>query len=184
MGILLAFAPFIIFALGVRLFGPIEGLVAGAVSSAVLLVRDWLSATRSPKLLEIGTFVLFAGITLYVLLGGAFSSIVGVRLCVDTGLLALVLLSMAIGQPFTMQYAREQVPREMWGSAEFRRINYVITAVWAAAFTVLVGADLILVYAPQLPPRVGIIATILALVGAVKFTGWYPAHGDPKPPPK
>jgi len=33
---------------------------------------------------------------------------------------------------------------------------------------------LFLIHAPELPPRVGIIATILALVGAVKFAGWYP----------
>jgi hypothetical protein len=27
-----------------------------------------------------------------------------------------------------------------------------------------------------LPPRVGVVVIILALVGAVKFTGWYPAR--------
>lgn len=83
---------------------------------------------------------------------------------------------MAIGRPFTLQYAREQVDRELWESTEFKRTNYVITAVWAAAFVVLVLADLILLYVPQLPPRVGIIATILALSDAIKFTGWYPSR--------
>jgi hypothetical protein len=42
------------------------------------------------------------------------------------------------------------------------------------AFVLLVVADLVLLYAPSLPPRIGIIATILALVGAIKFTSWYP----------
>jgi hypothetical protein len=38
----------------------------------------------------------------------------------------------------------------------------------------MVAADLLLVYAPDVPPRVAIIATVLALVGAFKFSTWYP----------
>jgi len=37
---------------------------------------------------------------------------------------------MAVGQPFTMQYAREQVKPEFCGSPTFRHVNYVITGVW------------------------------------------------------
>lgn len=40
----------------------------------------------------------------------------------------------------------------------------------------MVAAELTLLFAPGLPPRAGIIVIILALVGAVKFTGWYPEH--------
>ena len=66
------------------------------------------------------------------------------------------------------------MPPEFWNSPQFARTNYVITAVWTLAFTVLVIADLILLYVPAVPPRIGIIATIVALIAAVKFTGWYP----------
>ncbi|MGC1411777.1 MAG: hypothetical protein WA864_22855 [Acetobacteraceae bacterium] len=75
-----------------------------------------------------------------------------------------------------MQYAREQVAPEFWSSPEFARTNYVITAMWALAFFVMVIAELALLYIPSLPQRVGIIVIALALVGAVKFTGWYPEH--------
>jgi hypothetical protein len=37
-------------------------------------------------------------------------------------------------------------------------------------------AVLALLYVPGLPPRVGVIAIVLALVGAIKFTGWYPEY--------
>jgi hypothetical protein len=57
MGILLAFAPFIAFAIVDRLVGPVEGLIVGALVSAGLLIRDritptallrcWRSAQRS-----------------------------------------------------------------------------------------------------------------------------------------
>ncbi len=50
----------------------------------------------------------------------------------------------------------------------------MITAVWALAFAVMVVAELVLLYVPDIPPRAGIVAIVLALVGAVKFTGWYP----------
>jgi hypothetical protein len=101
--------------------------LAGAAVSAVMLLRDWVTPGRTPKLLQIGTTLLFAGLALYSRMGGPQWSIVGVRLRVDTGLLAIVLASMALGRPFTLQYAREQVAPALWNSAVFMRTNYVIT---------------------------------------------------------
>jgi hypothetical protein len=107
-------------------------------------------------------------------LSGANWSVIGVRLCVDAGLLAVVLVSMAARRPFTLQYAREQVAPQLWNRPEIIQTNYVITGVWALAFFVMVLAELALLYVPGLPPRAGVVAVILALVGAVKFTSWYP----------
>ena len=173
LGILLAFAPFLAFALIDRLSGPTEGLIAGAVVSAALLLRDLIQG-RTAKVLEIGTAILFGGLALYALLGRPSWSVVGVRLVVDAGLLLIVLASLVMRRPFTLQYARERVAPELWGEPEFVRTNYVITAVWALAFAVMVAAELVLLYVPDIPPRAGIVAIVLALVGAVKFTGWYP----------
>jgi hypothetical protein len=174
MGILLAFAPFVVFALVDRLAGAMEGLVAGAAVSAALFIRDWATPGRTPKVLEIGTVLLFGGLALYTVIDNPGWSILGVRLCVDAGLLLIVLVSIAIRRPFTLQYARERVAPEFWGNAEFIRTNYSITTVWAGAFLVMVIADLVLLYLPELPPLIGIVATVLALVGAVRFTTWYP----------
>ena len=174
MGILLAFAPFIAFAVLDRIIGPMEALAAGAAVSAALIIRDLIGPGRGLKVLEAGTFVLFTGLTLYTLLSGAPWSVIGVRLCVDAGLLLVVLASMAVGRPFTLQYARDQVAPEFWNRPEFIRTNYVITGAWALAFAVMVLAELALLYVPGMPQRAGMIAIILALVGAVKFTGWYP----------
>ena len=81
--------------------------------------------------------------------------------------------TLALGRPFTLQYAREQVPPDLWDSPAFLHTNYVITAVWALAFAVMVLAELALLYLPAMPPRVGNVAVILARVGALKFTDWY-----------
>jgi hypothetical protein len=173
MGILLAFAPFIAFAVVDRLAGSTEGLVAGAVVSTGLLLRDLIRG-RAAKVLEIGTAILFGGLALYALLSQPAWSVIGVRLVVDAGLLLIVLASMAMRRPFTLQYAREQVAPELWDAPEFVHTNYVITAVWALAFAVMVAAELALLTVPGMPPRIGIAAIVLALIGAVKFTGWYP----------
>ncbi|HYZ64575.1 MAG TPA: hypothetical protein VE650_19150, partial [Acetobacteraceae bacterium] len=162
MGILLAFAPFIVFAVLDRIIGPTEALAAGAAVSAALVLRD-LAARRGLKVLEAGTLVLFAGLALYTWLSGANWSVIGVRLCVDAGLLLIVLASMAAGRPFTLQYARQQVAPQFWDRPEFIRTNYVITAGWALAFAVMVCAELALLYLPGLPPRAGIIAIVVAL---------------------
>ena len=177
MGILLAFAPFIAFAVIDRLIGSTEGVFAGFAVAAALLMRDRLGGSRSPKVLDIGTAVLFGALTLYTLVVHPAWSIFGVRLVVDAGLLLIVLVSMAIRQPFTLQYAREQVPQALWTSPEFVRTNYAITAAWALAFIVLIVVDAVFIYIPDLPQRIGIIVTILALVGAFKFTAWYPDRG-------
>lgn len=174
MGILLAFSPFIAFAVVERLVGPTPGLLAGVAASALLVGRDVVSARGSAKLLEIGTLLLFSALALYSLFAAPNWSILGVRLCVDAGLLLIVIASLAIGRPFTSQYAREQVPAELWSSPEFIRTNTVITSVWAGAFAVLVAADLLMLLRADVPLRVGIVITVLALAGAFKFSAWYP----------
>jgi hypothetical protein len=44
--------------------------------------------------------------------------------------------SLAISHPFTMGIARRSVPQHFWNTPQFRRANNVITAAWAASFTV------------------------------------------------
>lgn len=114
--------------------------------------------------------MLFAGLAVYTSLVGHEWTIPAVRLIVDGGLLAIALFSLAIRLPLTLQYARESAPKEVWSSPEFYAVNQNITAVWAAAFAVLVAADAAMIYLPEIPRRVDIIATVLALVGAYKFT--------------
>ncbi len=174
MTLLLAFAPFIAFVIVERLAGTVPGLLAGTGVSALLILRDFLTPGRSSKILEIGTLILFGGLAGFALAAGANWPIVGVRLRVDVGLLAIVLASLALRQPFTLQYAREQVPREVWDSPQFLRVNTVITAAWAAAFAAMVAADLVMLYVPAVPVRFGIIATVLAIAAAAKFSAWYP----------
>jgi hypothetical protein len=60
MQILLAFALFLVFAVIDRVGGSLPGLVAGAIIALLLLGREWLIQKRSPKILDIGTALLFS----------------------------------------------------------------------------------------------------------------------------
>jgi hypothetical protein len=180
MNMLVAFAPFIAFVVVERFVGISAGLGAGAVVAIALLGRDLATPGRRVKLLEIGTVLLFGGLTIYALTNDVQWSIAEVRLRVDAGLLVIVLASVALRQPFTLQYARETVDRERWDSPQFMHINYVISAAWAVAFGILVLADIVMAYIPALPHSTGVIATVAAIYAAAKFTSWYPEQQGAK----
>ena len=173
MGLLWAFSPFIAFAVLNHFVNPTMALVVAALVSLVLIGRE-IASGRSAKILEIGTCILFAGLAAFSYFSDMNWPVVGVKLAVDAGLIAIVLVSLIMGRPFTLQYAREQVPNELWDSPEFFRINQVITLVWLGAFAVLIFADLILLYVPEAPHRISVLLTIAALYGAFKFTTYYP----------
>ena len=174
MSMLLGFAPFIVFALLDSMLGVVPALGAAAVLSAILLLRDWLTAKRTVKLLEVGTVLLFGGLALYAIGTHTEWSLLDVRLRVDAGLLIVVLVSMTIRQPFTLQYAREQTPPEVWKHPSFMKINNLLTGIWALAFGLMVLADVAMIDLPGVPLWVGLAVTVLSIAGAVWFTLWYP----------
>ncbi|MEV5613614.1 hypothetical protein [Streptomyces sp. NPDC052225] len=89
-------------------------------------------------------------------------------------LAAVAWVSLAARRPFTLGIARMQVEREHWDSPVFRRINTVITMVWAAAFTVE-GAGSVWLH-HSLPDDSGLRTgfTVACIVVPTLFTVRYP----------
>ncbi|MDI2130840.1 hypothetical protein [Yinghuangia seranimata] len=84
--------------------------------------------------------------------------------------------SLAAGKPFTLVIAKRSVPREVWGLPGFHKANVVITAVWAASFTVTAG---ILVALRASDVHSGVVSTAVQVVGfviPVVFTAKYPEY--------
>lgn len=169
MNLLIGFAPFLTFAAASHLAGVLPGLLAGTAVSAALVAREMLRH-RSPKLLELGTLLLLATLSLYAVAAAPTWTVMQVRLLVDTGLLVIVIGSLLAGKPFTGQYAREQASADLWETPQFIGTNRRITFVWAIAFLVLVLADFLLVFAPAVAPQLGIALTIAALFWAMRRT--------------
>jgi hypothetical protein len=174
MGIVLGLAPFILFFVLMRVVSPFAGLLAAFAVAVLLGLWEWRRGAKI-KVLEIGSLILFGGLVLYTYVARPEWTVATVRLVVDGGVFVIAVASLAINQPFTLQYAREQVPRELWTSPLFMDTNRRITGVWAAAFAVMTGADAAAQYVPAIPLWFDVAATVAAFVAAVWFTRWYPA---------
>ncbi|WP_243636579.1 hypothetical protein [Rhodococcus sp. Eu-32] len=92
--------------------------------------------------------------------------------------------SILLRNPFTIEYAKEQAPEEVWDTPLFRKINYRITLAWALAFafSALAGLYGVIVLHTSDNFWTGWILQIGALLFAVAFTEWYPDAAQPSEP--
>lgn len=81
--------------------------------------------------------------------------------------------SLAVGKPFTLDYARAHTDPSKWNDPVFLRVNRVITLAWAVVFTV--NAALAWAMTRHVVPMpIGLALTFAALIGASVFSSWYP----------
>lgn len=165
MTLALGFAPFILFAILMRLSVDLALWVAFAVAFTIG-IRAFLE-TQLLRMLDMGSVALFALLALYRGFVDPGLSAAAVRVIVDSGLLAVVMLSLALQHPFTIQYAHD-VTQDDWDSPEFLRANYVLSTVWALALAVTTAAD------AAIPMTEAVAAGLLAFAGALAFTWRYP----------
>ncbi|MET0700448.1 MAG: hypothetical protein ABWY93_12355 [Mycobacterium sp.] len=89
-----------------------------------------------------------------------------------------VLATIVIRKPFTIAYAKKQAPEEYWDTPLFRKINYMISGVWAAAFTFSAVVGLIGDGVLHDPNNfwTGWVLQLAALFFAIAFTEFYPDY--------
>jgi hypothetical protein len=175
MMIFLILVPYAAFTLLMLVSSPLLSLFSAAAICLMVIGYDVLRS-RSVKLLGIGSAILFA------LLGGYLAwidpalSLSAIKLTVNGGMLAIALLSLAIRRPFTLQYALEVVDAQTAGLPGFLTANYVITAVWALAFLLMLIANALMIYLPGMPLWSGLAIAFAARNTALYFTRWYPRY--------
>jgi hypothetical protein len=175
MMIFLTLAPYGAFATLMLVTSATTSLFAATSICLAVIAYDRLHG-RSIKILGAGSAILFASLGLHLALTGSAWSVSAVKLTVDSGMLAISLASLAIRFPFTLQYAREMVDAETAALPGFLRANYIITSAWAAAFLLMLMANVLMIYVPGLPLWSGIAIAFAARNTAVYFTKWYPAY--------
>jgi magnesium-transporting ATPase (P-type) len=183
----MGFAPWILVSV---VEGPGRVALAGALGGAlaVLICVAGAVAGVRPKLLDVAAIIFFAALAVVAALAspGAqhWLGLWSAELC-NVIIAVIAGLSLAVGKPFTLQYAREQTERKYWNSALFLRINYVITAVWSAAFLLIAIVGYIGDGPLHQPDNIWTswIIQIALIVLAIKFTGWYPDHATAEPSP-
>jgi hypothetical protein len=178
MSVVLGFAPWIAFAV---LSGPSTwewAAVTAVVLTVALAVPDW-RRSRELGVLDAGSMTFFGILTVLALaldrsdmqwLENRAQLISGIALT------AIAVGSLLVRRPFTEHYARQSVPREYWDQPQFRRINVVITAVWAGVFALQALCDLVVLALPNASDLFNWVLPTLLLVAAIKFTMWYPDH--------
>jgi hypothetical protein len=94
----------------------------------------------------------------------------------NISLALFVIATLVVRKPFTIPYAKEEAPEELWDSPLFLRINYAISSVWAAAFvfTSAVGFIGIAVLKNVADFWTGWVLQLAAIFFAVAFTDIYP----------
>jgi len=179
MNILLGFAPYTAFFLFMQAVSIDVGLWAALIVAVLIADRNW-RRSGSLKVLEAGTVLLFATLVIFTAAEHWKWTVMAVRLAVDAGLLAIVIVSLAIGRPFTLQYARERVAQQYWHTPFFLSINRRITWAWAGAFAALVTAHAVAVFMPVVPWWLDIVVTIFELAAVLRFSAWYPEYARKK----
>src|SRR5260370_30220320 len=127
MTIFLILAPFAAFTTLMLVPSAVVSMFASAAICLMVIAHDVLRR-RSIKMLGAGSVVLFAALGFYLTLVDSGLSTSAVKLTVDAGVFAIALASLAIRQPFTLQYAPEMVDAETAKFPGFLKSNYVITS--------------------------------------------------------
>jgi len=175
MTLFLILAPYGAFAALMLLTSSAVSLFASAAICLAVIGLD-LWRGRAIKILGAGSVVTFVTVGLYVSLVDPSTSAAMVHLAVDAGILLVTLFSLAIRQPFTLQYALEVTDTETAKFPGFLSANYVITWAWVLAFLLMILANALLIYVPGLPLWSGIVIAFAARNTAVYFSRWYPQH--------
>ncbi len=170
---LLSLTPFAAFTLLSHAVSVPIALWVAAVLALGLVLSDWLRPGGGVKIIEAGSAIVFSALAVYAMSSVVDGDLARVsRLAANGGLMATSLLSLAIGAPFTLQYARETAPNEALASAGFRRDNYVMTSAWVVVFAIMFGANLAGVFGAT-PLWIERLIIYVALIGGGGFTFWY-----------
>jgi uncharacterized membrane protein len=168
--LIVGFLPWIIFgALGSS--WPSVALILALAVSAVAVARQIFS--HSLKILDAVTFAFFVFIAVGLIGFGWTILSTYMTLIVNLTLMAIAWGSLIVGAPFTIQYAREQTPPEVWHTPLFLRINQAITGVWGLSFflSALISLHRHATGEDSLATR---YAWVLLSAAAVVFTLYYP----------
>jgi hypothetical protein len=132
-----SFSPWLLFLLATR-FTSLSGAIALGLVAALVVAARAIGHHRL-HLLDVASVLYFTGLGLALEIIQPTSVTYWSRYAqagAHAFLTLIVLGSVAIGRPFTESYAKETVPKEVWGTPQFRAVNRTISLVWGLAFLV------------------------------------------------
>jgi len=170
---LISFIPWFLFWILLSMRKPEPAALAGFIVTLIFIIME-KARHRSVKILQAGTLAFFFILAILAIFTELEWFGHWVNLWSNLALTLIVLISIVIGKPFTLQYAKEETPKEYWSSPKFIQINYTISWVWFLAFLVNLAPSVIRVLGVKVPVSLNWAASIIPFVAAAKFTKWYP----------
>jgi hypothetical protein len=85
-------------------------------------------------------------------------------------------LTVLVGRPFTLDYAKEHVDPSLWSDPHFVASNMLITSIWATTFTINSALAFVKIKELGLSELGCELLSYGLLVATAAFTVWYPAH--------
>ena len=171
LSLLLTFLPWIVFKAILLIPGFDELLMLKLGITAAALICAYQSYTGVNKgIIAWGTMSFF-GVSLVMVVGlsnvwymfhlGVFSN----------GTLALLTwISILLGKPFTLSYAKQYADPKVWDSPRFIHKNYMIAAAWGMSFTIALVDSLIRLQYPGIPWFVSEFIDDLSMIAAIYYT--------------
>jgi len=134
LAILLSFAPWIV-------FGFISGQSLIRLETAMVIALA-ITVLLSYKQLKKGYVLTWGTLLFFILSFIAVALMKNIWVATHMGVLSYATLaaitwgSMIVGQPWTLQYAKEEVDRSLWKNKGFIHANQVITGAWGTIFLI------------------------------------------------
>jgi len=161
LNLLSGFAPFLVYSVLSRL--SISLAFWFALGTAFALGLPVFLHTRTIRTLDGGGIVLFGAAAIMAGVLRALSDFSTARFVVIVGMLATVLASFVLRQPFALQYAHPDDPH-------FARSALRISLVWAGAFAVMTASDCLALYVRTTPEWAVFLTNLVALAAAITLT--------------
>lgn len=171
--LLLGFAPWLAFLFIAH--GSLFRLKVGLIVALVLAVAMGLMRLHRGVILWVG-LVFFSVSTLAVI---GFEDMWTVRhmgVLANGAMAVATWYTVAVKRPFTMDYARDHTPPELWSHPTFLRTNQIITSAWATCFTLNAGLAWHKMALHRLPDWGYEAISYTLLLSCAVLSTWYPAH--------
>ncbi len=169
--LLFGFAPWIAFLAIAQ--GSLFRLKAGLIVAAVLTVAMAVLRLHRGAIMWVGlAFFTYASVA--VLLFNHMWTIINMGILANAALAAGTWVTMAMGKPFTLEYAREHTDPSLWEHPGFIRLNNTLTSVWGAVFTINTAVAWLKTYDKSLPEWGYEVTSYTFLLAAMVISNVYP----------
>ena len=171
--LILGFIPWLLFMViaGHSLFQLEIAILICLAASIVFGIRD----LRDRFILQWGSLIFFASCAISVNGLKIIWIAENMDILANSFLAGLVWLSIVLKKPFTLQYARRELPKDYWNDVHVVRTCMDIAVVWACLMTVSAVMSFVKHshFIIQLPHWVYFYISITSMVLGAGFTVWY-----------